>query len=68
MTVVAELQSWGQCSECGVSLWVEPSENEQRCACLCGAVSLHDAVKEGVSWAVISEADFQVIIDAEGEG
>ncbi len=65
MAQVADLQSWGQCSDCGTNLWVEQSADEQRCACACGAVALHDATKVGTAWAEISEDEFQEILDAD---
>ncbi len=65
MTQLADLQSWGQCSLCEMNLWIVVSPNEQRCACNCGAVSLHDGDKIRPDWADVSDADFQAIVDAD---
>lgn len=64
-TILADLQSWGQCAECGTNLWVEHSEHEQLCACSCGASALHNGIRVGDNWATVSDEDFQAIVDAD---
>lgn len=65
MTLLADLQSYGQCAECGTNLWIEPSEHDQRCACACGACLLHNGDRNGGPWADVSDEDFQEIVDVD---
>lgn len=65
MVLVADLQSWGQCSQCEMNLWIEQSPNAQRCVCGCGACALEGENRIGSSWAEVSEEDFQSIVDMD---
>ncbi len=61
--LVADLQSWGKCSGCGEILWVEPSEHDQKCACICGGLLLHNNLVTGETDPTFYETDMQVLLD-----
>lgn len=48
--LVDTLQSYAKCNVCGEILWIESSEQPQRCGCRCGNLELRDG-------AVIGDVD-----------